>query len=933
MQSIVLSYYPLLRSYVDDLSQAVGHPVSNEVISSLNVGGGIAVFRWALTLRVDTVYLPNPSPDLAPFLPLLRLIAALTKHRVCLRVDPGFRLQPEGTVSVLAGLPSLALRAALTVVALPWHFLLLNRLVKTPRHQPRATGQDDDVLYLKANLWSGVFAGGSVAHTVGVISGLEECGHSVVYVSPTEAPELAGIPHLIVHRLPLPFGFVYPREINILRYEHILKRWGRRQHRRDIAFLYHRLTLGSTAAIGISRRLGVPLVIEYNGSEVWISSHWGSPLKFPRMARLAEDAALRHADLIITVSTPLREELIARGIEPERIVICPNGVDPCRFDPARFTVEQTDAIRVRHGIPATAVVATFVGTFGPWHGAMVAAQALIALRKGEGVSNLHLVFIGDGVGRMAVEAELAENGVGDHCTFTGLLAPAEIPLTLAASDILLAPHVPNIDSSAFFGSPTKLFEYMAMGRPVVASRMGQIAEVLGGAPSVEQLAGMDGPPPSDIPGILVEPADPIGLAAALAFLAERPEWRRACGANGRARVLDRHTWKAHAQKITTGLDGVTLPAQAVGRRKTTVLINAVHAKSGGGVTYLRNVLPLLARRDDLVLHIAIQRGQDEMVRDIAADIPLHVLPETSRLATVLIQEQFALPRLARELGADVVFSPANYGPVWGAKTVILLRNSFDVSTIDARAAKRFYWLGVKMLSWLSFLSCRRAITVSHHACTTFTTAFRTKADLRFVVVPHGVSPLFRPPMDERGRHPHRLLAVSDIYIQKNLETAIAAVALLSRSYPDIALDIAGRTLDPEYFERLNQLCASLGIAGRINFLGSVQASQVTELYQRADVFVFPSVVETFGNPLLEAMASGLPVVCSNISAMPEVAGEAALYAEAGNAVQFAEAIARLFEDRDLWRAQSARGVERAGRFNWQRTADATARVLLAVADE
>ena len=93
----------------------------------------------------------------------------------------------------------------------------------------------------------------------------------------------------------------------------------------------------------------------------------------------------------------------------------------------------------------------------------------------------------------------------------------------------------------------------------------------------------------------------------------------------------------------------------------TVLINAVHAKSGGGVTYLRNLLPLLAARDDVRLSLVIQEDQ----RGLFEGVPIHVLPSRSPLFTVLVQEQWAVPRLARRLGADVVFSPANYGPMLG----------------------------------------------------------------------------------------------------------------------------------------------------------------------------------------------------------------------------------------------------------------------------
>jgi len=364
---------------------------------------------------------------------------------------------------------------------------------------------------------------------------------------------------------------------------------------------------------------------------------------------------------------------------------------------------------------------------------------------------------------------------------------------------------------------------------------------------------------------------------------------------------------------------------------TTILINAVHAKSGGGVTYLRNILPLLAASTALEPHVAIQRGQEALFAEIAGALPLHVLPARSPLATVLAQEQIAIPRLARAIGAALVFSPANFGPMAGTPSVILLGNSFGVGAIERRFNKRLYWSAVRLLSWLSFRPCRRAITVSHHARAGFLAAFGIADDSRIEVVHHGVGALFSPPAEEGHRIGHRLLAVSDIYVQKNLETAIAALARLSGAVPDVSLEIAGRPLDADYFDTLRRIARELGVADRVTFLGHRSPAEVAELYRAADVFVFPSLVETFGMPVLEAMASGLPVVCSNAAAMPEVAGDAALFAPPGDAVALAAAIESLFADRALWRSMAERGLARAAQFSWEHAAEETARVLLEAA--
>ncbi len=934
---IALSYYPLPQDYLADLERLAGGPIRNVVVSALRARHAIDALGQLREIHARTIYVPTPGRDWNAFIPLLRLLAHVARAERVLLVDAAGAIRRDDLFSLASAVLGIAWRTMTALAIAGCQFFRLRRLRETPRQVCPLSAECRDVLYIKSNLWAGVTAGGSVSHTAGVIKALTRGGGSVAYVSPGEAPELGGLDGVVVSRVSLSQGFVYPRELNSYRYNAVLERWTRGLPRHRFAFLYHRLSLGSFTAVKVARRLNIPLVVEYNGSEVWINRNWGAPLKLARLAELAEDVVLRHAHLVVTVSEPLRQELIDRGIEAARIVTHANGFDPEVFDPARFTAEDIARLRRDHGIPEDAMVATFVGTFGMWHGAEVLAKALIRLRNEREEwlrrSRLHVVFVGDGVNRSAIEDLLENEGLAGFYTFTGLVPPHRAPVYLAASDILVAPHVPNPDGSEFFGSPTKLFEYMGMARPVLASDLGQIGEVLAGAPRLSEMVDPDGLAGPGQCGLLVVPGNVDELARGLALVAARPLWCRSAGAEGRARALARFTWAHHVGAILDGLNRNVPRASPVAVKPIRVLVNAVHAKSGGGVTYLRNLLPLLADRHHLDIHVVVQRDQEEMARELCGPLPLHLLPTCSRLATVMVQEQVAVPLLARRLGADVVFSPANYGPVWGCHSVILLRNAFEVTALEERLSKRLYWLGVRLLTWTCFRTCRRAIIVSRHAARTFLDVFRLDADSRIDVVHHGVGALFHPPDDGAARIPGRLLAVSDIYVQKNFETLLRAVARLGADHPDIGLVIAGNELDPAYASRLRKLCAKLGIAGRVEFLGGLAPNRVAELYRVADVFVFPSLVETFGNPLVEAMASGLPVVCSDAAAMPEIVGDAALLAAPGDDVAMAAQISRLLGDRDLWDEMAARGLRRATDFSWTRTADLTARILREAAED
>ena len=215
-------------------------------------------------------------------------------------------------------------------------------------------------------------------------------------------------------------------------------------------------------------------------------------------------------------------------MDPARILTNPNGVDPARYRPDI----DGSAVRARYGWDCHLVVG-FIGTFGPWHGAEVLARAFAALAVDPDLRRrLRLLMIGDGATLPAVRQMVEDSGAAGTVVFTGLVAQERGPEYLAACDILVAPHVRNPDGTPFFGSPTKLFEYMAMGRPIVASDLDQIGEVLEHGKT----------------GWLVEPGVVEALAAGIRTVAQDPDLRARLGAAARACAVERHTWRAHTKR-------------------------------------------------------------------------------------------------------------------------------------------------------------------------------------------------------------------------------------------------------------------------------------------------------------------------------------------------------------------------------------------------
>jgi glycosyltransferase involved in cell wall biosynthesis len=388
-------------------------------------------------------------------------------------------------------------------------------------------------LYLRADLHFGLRAGGSVAHVAGVLNNLERFAAPPIFVTTDSVPTVQERieTHLIV---PGP-DFCGYEEIPAIYFSGPLVEAALAALAgRTVSFVYQRYALYNTAGAALAPRLRAPFVLEYNGSEVWIARNWGRPLVYEGLARRIEDAVLAAAHLVVVVSRPIRDELVARGIPEARILVNPNGVDAERYAP---TVDGSE-VRRRLGLERRRVLG-FIGTFGRWHGAEVLADAfgLLLERRPEWRDDVRLLMVGDGLTRAETERRLRAHGVFDRAVLTGSVPQQEGPAHLAACDVLVAPHAPNADGSTFFGSPTKVFEYMAMGRGIAASNLGQIGEVL----RDEETA------------LLTKPGDARSLAAACERLLDDAPLARRLGEAARRDVVLRHTWTEHTRRIVEAL--------------------------------------------------------------------------------------------------------------------------------------------------------------------------------------------------------------------------------------------------------------------------------------------------------------------------------------------------------------------------------------------
>jgi glycosyltransferase involved in cell wall biosynthesis len=285
-------------------------------------------------------------------------------------------------------------------------------------------------------------------------------------------------------------------------------------------FIYERAALYHRTGCQLSKNFGIPLILEVNSPLEELLTLYGCAPALNPVASYIEQSTARKAHSVVVGSAGMRRYLIERGVTPEKIFTIYPTADDHFFLPARRRAE----IRQKYDLEGKMVVG-FIGSMAPYQRVDLLLHAAVEVRRVS--DNVQFFVVGDGPGMASLKRFVADHDLEDSVSFTGRVPYEDIPEYCGAMDVCVIPH------GTWYGSPTKLFEYAASGKPVIAPLVEPIQELI-----------RDGEN-----GLLTEVGDVGNLAEKIMTLAQNPELRARLGAKLHKEIMQAHTWDRNTAKL------------------------------------------------------------------------------------------------------------------------------------------------------------------------------------------------------------------------------------------------------------------------------------------------------------------------------------------------------------------------------------------------
>lgn len=365
-------------------------------------------------------------------------------------------------------------------------------------------------------------------------------------------------------------------------------------------------------------------------------------------------------------------------------------------------------------------------------------------------------------------------------------------------------------------------------------------------------------------------------------------------------------------------------------------IDASNIRAGGGVTHLSEVLRYINLNDFGFQKVIVWVGAKTLssLCDQSWLEKVHVPILDRSLPWRVCWQQLVLPKLLDQSHCSLLFSPGGTLPQHISIPAVTM--SQNMLPFELKEAARYEAvlrrLKFKLLNIIQKRSFQRAdglIFLTEYAKKTVFAQLKKKS-VQTAIVPHGINKsFFLPPRVQKPfesyspTNPFRLLYVSIVDVYKHQWHVAEAVAVLRNKDFPVVVDFVGSSY-PQAMSRFKDTVYELDPNGSfMNHKGFTPYNELPEVYHKADAFIFASSCENMPNILLEAMAAGLPVACSNRGPMPEVLGNAGIYFDPESPDQIADALTILLKDHGLRTKLAQEAYDCASKYSWEQCAKET----------